>query len=361
MAHDRRPERQGAVRRRLETAGLDALLITHLPNIRYLSGFTGSAGVLLLGLQRAILLTDARYTVQAREEAESGVEVVIEPLNMQNRLKAVLSDLRPGVLGFERNRVTVRGAEQLTDARSGKLEPVEGLVEAERIHKDAVEVAALRRAAELAASAVEAVLPGIRAGDPELRIAGRLEAALRERGSEGHPFPTIIASGPRSALPHAATTARPVGTGELLLLDFGAQVDGYCADLTRTVVVGRADARQREVYQAVREAQQESFRGIRAGMTGREADATARDVLERLGMGAAFGHSLGHGLGLEVHEDPRLSKAAEDPLPAGAVVTVEPGAYFEGWGGVRLEDDVVLGSAGLDHLSPPAPPLLELT
>jgi len=361
MAPDRRPDRQAAVRRGLGPAALDALLITHLPNIRYLTGFSGSAGVLLLSLERTLLLTDSRYAVQAPDQVGSCGEVVVEPTDTAKRLKALLADFHPAVLGFERDRMTVAGAERLRESFGGRLEPVEGLVEAERISKDEGEVAALGRAAQLAAAAVDALLPAIRPGDSETRVAGRLEAELRERGSEGHPFPAIVASGPRSALPHAGTSGRPVGRSELLLLDFGAQVDGYCADLTRTVVVGPADDRQREVYAAVLEAQREALTRIRAGMTGREADATARRILERRGMGAAFGHSLGHGLGLEVHENPRLSRTAETPLPLGAVVTVEPGAYFEGWGGIRLEDDALLTSTGLDPLSPLAPFLLELT
>jgi Xaa-Pro aminopeptidase len=169
-----------------------------------------------------------------------------------------------------------------------------------------------------------------------------------------------VASGPRSALPHAQATSREICRGDLLLLDFGAQLDGYCADLTRTVVVGaRADGRQREVYDFVRAAQRAALGGIRPGMTGREADALARDTLRRFGVEQAFRHSLGHGLGLEVHEDPRLAPTAETPLPVGAVVTVEPGVYFEGWGGVRLEDDVVLAPEGPELLSPGAPELAD--
>ena len=192
----------------------------------------------------------------------------------------------------------------------------------------------------------------MRAGQTELEIAGLLEGALRRRGSEAHPFATIVASGPRSALPHAQTSRRAVAVGEWLLLDFGAVVDGYCADLTRTVVVGaRADDRQRTIYDLVREAQRRAINSTTAGMTGREADALARGVIEARGFGDAFGHSLGHGLGLEVHEAPRLSRTNEQPLPVHAVVTVEPGAYFPGWGGVRLEDDLYLGPAGPELLS----------
>src|SRR5205823_14830099 len=190
-------------------------------------------------------------------------------------------------------------------------------------------------------------LAQVRPGMTELAIAGVLEGALRRQGSEGHPFATIVASGPRSALPHARSSRRAVAAGEWLLWDVGAQVDGYCADITRTVVVGaRATERQRAVYELVAEAQRRARACVRAGMTGREADALARDVIEARGFGEAFGHSLGHGLGLEVHEAPRLSKTNADPLPAGAVVTIEPGVYLAGQGGVRIEDDVHLSATG---------------
>jgi Xaa-Pro aminopeptidase len=239
--------------------------------------------------------------------------------------------------------------------------PTTELVERLRMVKSPEEVAAIRAAASLAQDALAEVLPTVRVGQTELEIGAGLEGALRRRGSEWHPFPTIVASGPRSALPHARTSARPVGRGEWLLLDFGAQVDGYCADLTRTVVVGgRADERQRAVHELVRTAQARAVEHVRAGMTGREADALAREVIAARGFGDAFGHSLGHGLGLEVHEAPRLAPTAEAALPPHAVVTVEPGVYLPGWGGVRLEDDVLLGPEGPERLSDGRTELVEL-
>ena len=192
-------------------------------------------------------------------------------------------------------------------------------------------------------------------------MAALLEAALRRRGSEWHPFPTIVASGPRAALPHARTSERTIQAGEFLLLDFGAQVDGYCADLTRTVVVGaRADQRQRLVYDTVATAQRRALNGIRAGLTGREADSLAREVIVAAGFGEAFGHSLGHGLGLEVHEAPRVGPTGQTALPPGAVVTVEPGIYLPEWGGVRLEDDALVTGDGTELLSDNRVELVEL-
>ena len=361
MPGDRRGERQAGLRWRFQAQGLDALLVSCPANVRYLSGFTGSAGLLLLLADRTILLTDFRYAEQAPAETGGAAEVVIEPRNLWDRLRKLLltgSRLR---LGFERDRLTVRDAERL--AGLDLVEPVASseLVESLRVVKDAGEVAAIRAAAELAHAALNELLPSLKPGESEREIAARLEASLRRHGSEWHPFQTIVASGPRSALPHARAGMRPVGAGEWVLLDFGAELDGYCADITRTVIVGgTADSRQREIYGIVREAQRKAREELRAGMPGRVADALARDVIAAAGFGEAFGHSLGHGLGLEVHEAPRLAMTAEEPLPAGAVVTVEPGIYLEGWGGVRLEDDVHLTPEGPRCLTDGRTELLEI-
>ncbi len=367
MSSDRRPDRQEALRKRLAQRGLNAFLVTHLPNIRYLTGFSGSAALLLVTVDRTVLLTDSRYTLQARQEAGAVADVEIEPTNLWDRLRRVLDEMDLGkggteiTLGFEPDHLTVTSAGRLKSSYAGRSEPARGLVEELRITKDVVEVDAIRAAGILALEALDSVLPSVRVGDTERRIAGRLELALRERGSEWHPFPTIVASGPRSALPHALTTERPIGKGEILLMDFGAQLAGYCADLTRTVVVGSSpDTRQLEVFNAVRAAKEEAVEGLRPGMTGREVDALARNVLEQRGLGGAFSHSLGHGLGLEVHEDPRLARSNDVAVPVGAVVTIEPGAYLEGWGGIRLEDDVVVTQAGAEYLSTPSPELLTL-
>jgi Xaa-Pro aminopeptidase len=227
--------------------------------------------------------------------------------------------------------VTVRTARRIAGLKVPRTEETEGLVEGLRVSKDPDEVEAIRQAAALADEALRQTLGTVGPGQSELAIASRLEAALRDRGSEWHPFETIVASGPRSALPHARAADRAIQPGDLLLLDFGATVDGYCADLTRTVVVGRApDNRQRECYDAVRAAQGDAISGVRAGMSGRDADAIARRRLESAGFGPAFRHSLGHGLGLEVHEEPRLAPTAEGVLPAGAVVTIEPESILRG-------------------------------
>jgi Xaa-Pro aminopeptidase len=337
------------------------MLVTHLPNIRYLTGFTGSAALLLIRGGAAILISDFRYASQAMVEAGSVATVEIDQRNVWERLARLLAAHPPENLGIEPHALTVRDAERLSGLMRGRVLPTAELVERQRAAKCPEEVAAIRAAASLAQEALAEVLPGVRVGQTEIEVSASLEAALRRRGSEWHPFPTIVASGPRSALPHARTSQRPIGAGELLLLDFGAQVDGYCADLTRTVVVGaRADERQRAIHELVQTAQRRAIEHLRAGMPAREGDALARDVIVTRGFGDAFGHSLGHGLGLEVHEAPRLAPTSETPLPDHAVVTVEPGVYFPGWGGIRLEDDVYLGAGGAERLSDGRTELLEL-
>lgn len=361
MKADRRAERQAAVRAVLERDGLDALLVTHLPNIRYLTGFSGTAGLLLIRPDDATLVTDFRYAAQAPAEAGNSVSVEIDPASVWDRLGRVLSAAPVRVLGIESASLTVRDAEKVAGLGRYSVVPTTDIVERLRAVKSLDEVASIQAAATLAQEALAEVLPTVHAGERELDVGARLESALRRRGSEWHPFQTIVASGERAALPHARTSTRTIGRGEWLLIDFGAQVDGYCADLTRTVLVGsKADERQRAVYDLVRKAQSRAVANMVAGMTGRQGDALARDPITAGGYGEAFGHSLGHGLGLEVHEAPRLSPTAETPLPVHAVVTVEPGIYLPGWGGVRLEDDVYLGPDGPRCLSDNRTELIEL-
>jgi Xaa-Pro aminopeptidase len=353
------PRRVAALACILEQDGIDALLVTHLPNIRYLTGFSGSAGLLLVRAAGTVLITDFRYAVQAPLEAPA-VEVQIDPVSIWERLGRVLGHRPVERLGVESHVLTTRDAERLSRLTRSQVVPTTDVVERLRAAKDPQEIAAIRAAASLAQDALDEVLPSIRAGDRELDVAARLESALRRRGSEWHPFPTIVASGARAALPHARTTDREIQANDLLLIEFGAQLHGYCSDLTRTMVVGRADDRQRTIHALVQEAQMRARSQVRSQMTGREADALARDVIAARGFGDAFGHSLGHGLGLEVHEAPRLSQSNETALPLHAVVTIEPGIYLPGWGGVRLEDDVYLGPGGPELLSDGRTELLEL-
>lgn len=346
----------------LAAEGLDALLVTSLPNIRYLTGFSGSAGLLLVHDGDLLLVTDFRYQEQAEAEVDGAARVVVERTSAWERLFREAGAGPVGTIGYEAHALSARDAERLgVLAKGWRWRAAPELVERLRVRKSTAEVAAMRAAARLAGAALAATLEQVRPGLTEREIAGALEAELRRLGSENHPFPTIVASGPRTAWPHARTSGRAVARGEWLLLDFGAQVDGYCADITRTVIVGaRATDAQRTLYELVRDAQRTARERIRAGMPAREADALARDLIAGRGFGDAFGHSLGHGLGLEVHEAPRLSRTNADPLPIDAVVTIEPGIYLAGQGGVRLEDDVHLAAEGPVLLSDGATDLLEL-
>jgi Xaa-Pro aminopeptidase len=362
---DRRRDRHAALVAVLEAEDLDALLVTSRPNIRYLTGFSGSAGVAVATRADLLLVTDFRYAEQARDEAGAVARVEIEGASVWDRLFKELPTLGPlATVGYEAHAITVKDAERFAAGGVGKAwrwKATGELVERLRVRKDPAEIAAIRAAAALAGDAWRATIATVRPGQTEVEIAGVLEGQLRRLGSEGHPFPVIVASGARSALPHAHTSRRAVAAGEWLLLDFGAVVDGYCADITRTVVVGaRATEAQRALYDLVAGAQRRAREGVRAGMPGREADALARDPIEARGFGDAFGHSTGHGLGLEVHEAPRLARTALDPLPVDAVVTIEPGVYVPGRGGVRIEDDVHLSADGPVLLSDGCTDLVEL-
>jgi Xaa-Pro aminopeptidase len=332
----------------LTTAHLDGLLLASLPNIRYLTGFSGSSALLVVTPRDVVLITDFRYQTQVAEEVGDLARIVIEPSSLWTGLWQQLAQLSAlQVVGFETAHILHRDFQRLNEAGSRwQWRPTSDLVETLRERKDETEIARITRAADVATAALERTLPQVHAGLSELAVAGILERELRNAGSEGFAFPSIVASGPRSALPHAHSSARELEAGDFLLMDFGAIVDGYCSDLTRTVVIGPASEEHRGVYDVVRVANQRGAAGVRAGMSGRDADALAREYIESAGFGPLFGHSLGHGIGLEVHEAPRLARTAEGVLAVGAVVTFERGVYRPGWGGVRIEDDVVLDANG---------------
>lgn len=351
---DRRAERIESLRRLLAARGLDGLLVSSLPNIRYLTGFSGSSALVLVTQGTVLFLSDFRYQAQATAEVGSLARLSIENGGLWERALKLLGQL-PGVasVGFESHVVTVRDGGRLTaPGLPWRFQPEADIVEGLREVKAKEEVEAVRAAGAVATAALADTVAQVRPGQTENEVAAMLETALRRHGSEAFPFPTIVASGPRSALPHARTSEKVVSPGDLLLMDFGAVVGGYCSDVTRTFVVGAAPTdRQAELHNLVRRAQACAVANLRAGLTGRQADSLARDVIDAAGQGEAFGHSLGHGLGLEVHEAPRLARTAEQPLLSGAVVTVEPGVYLEGWGGMRIEDDVVLGPEGAELLT----------
>jgi len=350
---DPRSARLAALAEGLTAAHVDGLLVTSAANVRYLTGFSGSSALLFVTQRDTLLITDFRYQTQAAEEVDGVARVVIESQSLWTGLWQNLAQLgQLEVAGFESAHLVHRDFQRLLEG-GGRYQwrPTTDLIESLRERKDGGEVEKIRAAITVAECALERVMKSVRAGLTERGIAGLLEAALRDSGSDGFAFPTIVASGPNSALPHARPTARRVCDGDFRLMDFGAVVDGYCSDITRTFVVGRATDEQRELYEIVRLANERAAQALRPGMSGRDADAVARGYIEDRGFGEMFGHSLGHGIGLEVHEAPRLAKTADSPLVQGAVVTVEPGIYRPGWGGVRIEDDVHLSSGGAQVLT----------
>lgn len=349
--------RVAALRERMRAEGLDALLVTNPENRRYLSGFTGhddgadSAGTLLVADDDAVLITDGRYAEQSAAECP-GLSVIVRQESLASVAAGVLRDLGARRVGFEAAHLTVALAEDLATAARAKvvaveLAPTRGLVEGQRVVKDAEEIAAIERAMGIADDTFAHLLDYLRPGLSEREVAQEIERTMRALGAEDLAFPSIVASGPNAALPHAVPTDRPLGAGETIIIDMGARYAGYCSDMTRTVCLGRPAADVRAIYQAVLRAHEVCEAGVRPGITGQEADALARDVLTAAGRGEQYVHGTGHGVGLEIHEAPRLSKYnGENVLGAGMVITVEPGAYVPGWGGARVEDTVLLTAEG---------------
>ena len=359
---DRRPARLAALREALTAAHIDGLVLTSLPNVRYLTGFSGSSALMLVTAREVHFITDFRYDTQVRDEVGDLATVRIEAASLWNGLWEVLgASSNLSMVGFESAHLLHRDFQRLlTEGSRWQWRPQLNMVETLRQSKDAGEVALIRQAGDIAVRALRTTIDQVKPGLTELNVAGILEKALRDEGSEEFPFSVIVASGPRAALPHARPSERVIQTGDLLLLDFGAQYRGYCSDVTRTVVIGHASSEQRDIYEIVRAANAVASSSVRAGMRGQDADGLARRYIEDRGYGDAFGHSLGHGLGLEVHEAPRLAKTVESLLGEGAVVTIEPGIYRPGWGGIRIEDDVHLAAGGPQILTDFTRELLEV-
>jgi Xaa-Pro aminopeptidase len=358
--------RIGLLRRRLSQAGADALVVTHLPNIAYLSGFVGSAGILIVERRRATLLTDGRYRVQAREQVRSaGVTVEIPQgsiLRAAGEFLAAQGGKRGRTVAFEPANLTVAAQKDLAKAagRGLRWSAQPGWVEELRAIKSPSEITKMRAAARLISKVFEQVIRLIRPGVTELEIAAEMDYRMRKLGAEGPSFETIVASGPRAALPHARPTTKRVARNELVVLDAGAILRGYCSDMTRTVYVGRAPERVKRWYKAVLEAQSAACKAVAAGVQAGVPDAEARRVLDSFKLSKYFVHSTGHGLGLEVHEEPRLAKGQTRLLQSGMVVTIEPGIYMAGVGGIRIEDEVAIFEGRAEVLTTAKRELLEL-
>jgi Xaa-Pro aminopeptidase len=351
-----------------ERNSLDALLVTHLPNIRYLCGFTGTSGVLAILESSAVFFTDGRYSEQARAEVQ-GARVVIArnpPLAaaaewlLENKSK--VDRKKPRILGIESEHLTVAARSQLASLLRPdfRLRETRGLVERARMVKDADEIALLRAAAVFGARLFDRALEVIRPGVTENEVAAEMEYTARRAGAEQMSFPTIIAAGKRSALPHGRASAAVIPPQGFVVCDFGVILTGYCSDRTRTVYVGRPTSEARSMYEAVREAQAAALEMVKPGVSVGDVDQAARKILKQRGLGRHFTHSTGHGVGLEIHEPPRIAAGQTELLCTGMVVTVEPGVYIAGRGGVRIEDMVVVKEGGCEVLAPASKELITI-
>jgi len=348
-----------AVRSLLERFRLDGILLSGRPATAWLSGFTGSASLLLVTRHDAWLVVDFRYALAARQQVEHNIEVVTFDDSYPDALERLLA--RHGIrsLGFESDAMTVSEYDRFRERlrTPSRYFGIAGEIAELRARKDAAELAAIRTAAGIADAAFAEILPLIRTGMTECALAAEIEYRMRLHGAHGAAFPTIVASGPHAALPHAVVSDRAFAPGDAILIDFGAQRDGYRSDMTRTVFLGEPPEVLRSVYGIVQAAQRAAAAAIRPAMTGKAADAVARGIIAAAGYASCFGHSLGHGVGLEIHEEPRLSVPSQDVLETGMVFTVEPGIYLEGIGGVRIEDMGVLTVDGFRSFTRTTPEL----
>jgi len=348
-------KRSERLRTALRAAQCDALLVTRRPNVQYLTGFTGSAGVIFFGPDELVLVTDGRYQTQANEQLEkAGVLGTIEITGPSKTQEQIVSDLASqySKIGLESEGVT--WAEQQKWAKSlgaNKLVSTNSVIEALRLTKEPAEVERIRAACSIADTALRDLLPMLATSPTEREFAMALEVGMRQGGASGISFDSIVASGPNGAKPHARPSDRAIKKDELVVIDFGCVVDGYCSDMTRTVSVDDPGPKATRLWSVVQESQAAGRSAVRAGVSCREVDRACRDIIDNAGWGNEFSHGTGHGVGLEIHEAPRVSYASDEVLEAGYIVTVEPGVYLPGVGGVRLEDTVVVTENGCEALT----------
>lgn len=340
---------------------VDALLVTHLPNIRYLCGFTGSAGVLATCRGRWAFFTDGRYTTQAAEQVQLARVIIAKGPAIAAAAKW-LERAEAKFIGIEAEHMSVSMSSALKKMlpRTSKLRETRGLIERIRVIKEPEEIASIREAVIIGAGLLDAAVRVLRPGIAETAVAAEIEYAARQAGASGMSFETIVASGPRSALPHGKASESTVPRNGFVVMDFGVILAGYCSDMTRTAYVGRVSKRERAIYEAVREAQQAGIDAVRGGVEAGRVDAAARKVLTRAGLGKHFTHSTGHGVGLEIHESPRIARGVKDVLEPGTIITIEPGVYIPGFGGVRIEDMVLVTESGCEVLTPASKELMVL-
>ncbi|MGI1821963.1 M24 family metallopeptidase [Exiguobacterium sp. TRN 1102] len=338
-------ERVNKLQAQLGKNEIDALLVTKRENIRYLSGFTGSSGVIVITSNSASFITDFRYTEQANDQVK-GYDIIELDTSLIKSVADVVSRESIKRLGIEQDAMTVGQYRAYEKEVEAQLTETSGIVEKLRLIKDESEIKIMKEAAAIADAAYAHIQTFIRPGRTEREVANELEMFMRSKGADSSSFDMIVASGLRSALPHGVASDKVIESGELVTLDFGAYYKGYCSDITRTLAIGPISDELRQIYDTVLRAQLAGVEGIRAGITGIEADALTRDIIKEAGYGEYFGHSTGHGLGMEVHEAPGLSFRSDTVLEPDMVVTIEPGIYINGVGGCRIEDDVVITEDG---------------
>lgn len=338
-------DRLNRVREKLKDLAVDGILITSDKNRRYITDFTGTAGIAIISLTGAKFITDFRYVEQANNQINN-FDIVQHKGPIHEEVARQVKELEIKKLGFEQDYLTF-GTYKLYENELGvEMIPVSGVIEKLRLIKTAKELQILKEAAKIADAAFDHIIQFIKPGLTELEVSNELEFYMRKKGASSSSFDTIVASGYRSALPHGVASEKVIATGELVTLDFGAYYQGYCSDITRTIAVGEPSDELKNIYNIVLGAQLSGMNGIKPGMTGKQADALTRDYIIAKGYGDYFGHSTGHGIGLDVHEGPTLSLKSETILEPGMVVTVEPGIYIQGLGGVRIEDDIVITNDG---------------
>ncbi|MCS6861920.1 MAG: Xaa-Pro peptidase family protein [Abditibacteriales bacterium] len=343
--------RLAAVRQKLSRLKADAFLCSGLSNVRYLTGYTGSAGMALISADGAWFFTDFRYQTQAKEQVR-GYDILIAKGGLSDKAAQVARKKKLKRVAFEAAHVTVAAHEAMAKQfKEGELVPSKNVVEELRVIKDEGEIAAIRKAVEIADKAFNYILGQLRPGRVEREVALEIEEYMIGQGADGLSFDAIVASGARSALPHGKASAKRLEWGDLITFDFGCKYQGYCSDLTRTVCLGKPTSEQQKIYRLVLDAQKRAEEAIRADAVCKAVDAAARDYIKAQGYKENFGHGLGHGVGIDIHEAPRLHWRERGKLKAGQVVTVEPGIYIEGWGGVRMEDMVVVTQNGAEILT----------
>ena len=339
------------IRSQMEKKDIESLIIDSQNNIFYLTGFTGTAGKVLLTPFDNYFFTDGRYIEQANSQIK-GFQIKKIDNSYEKLMKEILNDEKINTIHFESTIISYKQFQKYNNEFSGvKLSPVENIMEELRLKKDESEIAKIKKAVKIADKAFDEIMDYIKPGLTENEIALKLEYIMRKEGGSEPPFDYIVASGKRSSLPHGVASDKKIKNGDFVTMDFGIKYEGYCSDITRTVILGKHTSKQQEIYETVLKAQKQVIKEIEPGMNTKNIDAIARDIIKEAGYGDNFKHSLGHGLGIEVHEQPRISYKNEDKIEAGMVITNEPGIYISDWGGVRIEDDLLITDSGCEVLN----------